>query len=104
MSRIDTSSGARLKKKQSRVGDLHDTRSASLGRWQARVWQSIQTRRKWPGLSRLAAIPISSGTTVVYPSWSMYPKALRCVIGSGLPERRQKQLRRVETGHRIEQE
>jgi hypothetical protein len=26
----------------------------------------------------------------------MYPKALRCVIGSGLPERRQQQLRRVE--------
>jgi len=30
----------------------------SLGRWQARSWQSIQTRRKWPALSRLAAIPI----------------------------------------------
>jgi hypothetical protein len=28
----------------------------------------------------------------------MYPKALRCVIGYGLPERRQQQLRRVETG------
>jgi hypothetical protein len=34
----------------------------------------------------------------------MYPKALRCVIVSGLPERRQKQLRRVETEHQIEQE
>jgi hypothetical protein len=30
----------------------------------------------------------------------MYPKVLRCVIGSGLPERKQKQLRKVETPHR----
>ncbi len=77
---------------------------SKLGPMAARLWQSIQTRRKWPGLSRLAVIPISSDTTAVCPSWSMYPKALRCVIGSGLPERRQKQWRKVETGHLIEQE
>jgi hypothetical protein len=33
----------------------------------------------------------------------MYPKALRCGIGFGLPERRQEQLRKVETGRLIEQ-
>jgi len=96
--------GGTSRKRPSRGGDSHVTLSVSLGRWQARSWQSIQERRKWPGLSSLAAIPISSATTVVCPSWSMYPKALRCVIGSGLPERRQKQLRRVETGHLIEKE
>jgi hypothetical protein len=34
----------------------------------------------------------------------MYLKALTCVIGSGLPGRRQKQLKRVKTGHLIERE
>jgi len=72
-----------------------------LGRGQARSGPSIRTHREWSGLSHLVAIPTLSAIIVVCPSRFMFPKVSMCVIGSGLPERKQKRSKKVEPGHLV---
>ena len=43
---VATSSAARSRKQRLRAGDFHATGSAHWGRWRARGWRSIRTRRR----------------------------------------------------------
>ena len=86
--RNHTSSAARWKRLE---GWRIPTSISQLGPTGRHAHGNRSKRAESDRFSRLAAIPISSQHLCL--SRSMYPKALKCIFGSRLPERRlQKQL------------